>query len=58
MIDTTIARFDNCTYSSIKYTSIDIFGHDDYICFCSESGSIKECSYFYCTNKCIKGKQK
>lgn len=24
MIDTNIARFDDCAYSSIKYTSIDI----------------------------------
>ncbi len=31
MIDTNIARFDDCVYSSIKYTSIDIFGHDAYI---------------------------
>ena len=48
-------RFDKCKYSSIKYTSFDIFGHDDYDCYCSESGDKKEVSYFYCVNKCKKG---
>ena len=29
MIGTNIARFDDCAYSLINYTSIDIFGHDN-----------------------------
>lgn len=51
-------RFDNCKYHSINYTSFDIFGHDDYMCYCSQSGENKECSYLYCSQKCDKGVKK
>ena len=53
-----VPRFDNCKYHSIEYTSFDIFGHDTYDCYCSISGERKECSYWYCTNRCDKGELK
>lgn len=52
------ANFDECRYNSIKYTSYDIFGHDDYECYCSISGEAKRCNYFYCMKKCKNGVKK
>ena len=48
------ARLADCKYCTIRYTDIDIFGHDSYQCFCGLKGN-KEVSYLFCAEQCEKG---